>query len=155
MHKPLQFDHLLRIVRKCERVGIKTGSFFILGFPGETDDDRRQTIDLIAEMTRQGADDFSIFIMSPLPGAAAWEMAGGPEGKWEDYEQLCWSPRWRKDYKMLNRWRRRMYYRYFFTKLFFRPMKMFKHAWNVLRGKFETKGEMTIRRMMRTFGQLR
>jgi hypothetical protein len=112
-------------------------------------------MDLIAEMTRQGADDFSIFIMSPLPGAAAWEVAGGPEGAWEDYEQLCWSPRWRKDYKVLNRWRRRMYYRYLFTKLFFRPVKVIRHLVNIIRGKFETKGEMTVRRMLRTLGQRR
>jgi radical SAM superfamily enzyme YgiQ (UPF0313 family) len=153
MHKPLDFDHMMKILKLCEKLRIKTGSFFIIGFPGETDEDRRQTMKLISRMTRNGADDFSIFIMSPLPGAAAWEMAGGPERKWQEYEQLCWSPRWRDDYALLSRWRRRMYYRYFITKLFFRPFKVFKHLWNMLRGHFETKGEMTISRMLRSVFQ--
>ena len=150
MNKPLDYEHLLRILKLCDKINVKTGSFFIIGFPGENDDDRRQTMDLLTRMTRAGGDDFSIFIMSPLPGAAAWEVSGGPEREWVDYEQLCWSPRWRKDYKMLNKWRRRMYYRYLFTKIFFQPFKVMKHAWNILRGKFETKGEMTVSRMLRT-----
>ncbi len=152
MDKPLDYDHLRNIIRHCRKTSIRTGLFFIIGYPGETDGDRRATSRLVCELTRLGADEFSIFIMTPLPGAAAWEEAGGEGGGWRDYEELCWSPRWRPDYKSLARWRRKLYLRFALTKAIFHPLSMFRHLVNIATGRFETKGEMTVRRMLRTFG---
>lgn len=152
MDKQLDFDHLDKLIRLCRKLKIRTGLFFILGYPGETEADRRTTLRFIGRLTRLGADEFSIFIFTPLPGAAAWDDAGELHDHWRDYEELCWSPRWRPDYKDLSRWRRRIYLRYAFTKALFHPLKVLRNLANTLTGRFETKAEMTVRRMFRTGG---
>jgi anaerobic magnesium-protoporphyrin IX monomethyl ester cyclase len=152
MDKPLDFAHTEKLVRLCRKLRIRTGLFFILGYPGETEEDRKKTARMISRLTRLGADEFSIFIFTPLPGAAAWEDATDLHGHWKDYEELCWSPRWRPDYKELSRWRRRLYLRYALTKAVFHPLSILRNLWNTITGRFETKGEMTVRRMFRTTG---
>ena len=149
MDKPLDFGHMERLVRLCIRIGIRTGLFYILGYPGETDADRRLTARHLGRMARLGADEFSIFIYTPLPGAASWDAAAELHGHWHDYEELCWSPRWRPDYAALSRWRRRLYTRYALSKAFFHPLRSLRSLVNVFTGRFETKGEMTVRRMLR------
>jgi radical SAM superfamily enzyme YgiQ (UPF0313 family) len=153
MDKPLDFDHLDGLIRLCRRVNIRTGLFFILGYPGETDADRRDTSRLIGRLTRLGADEFSIFIFTPLPGAAAWDAAAELHGHWTDYEELCWSPRWRPDYRALSRRRKRIYMRYALTKALFHPLATLRNLVNVLTGRFETKAEMTVRRMFKASGR--
>jgi len=152
MDKPLDFDHTEKLIRLCRKLKIRTGLFFILGFPGETEEDRRETSRLVGRLTRLGADEFSIFIFTPLPGAEAWNDAAELHGYWKDYEELCWSPRWRPDYKILNRRRRRLYLRYALTKAIFHPLSVLRNLINTITGRFETKGEMTVRRMFKTSG---
>ena len=149
MNKPLDFDHLRKIARLCRKLRIRTGCFFIVGYPGETEADRKQTRRLLTELTRIGVDEFSIFIFTPLPGAAAWDDAGELGRGWRDYEELCWSPRWRPDYRRMSRWRRKLYLRYALTKAIFHPFRMFRHLANIVSGRFETKAEMTIRRVFK------
>jgi anaerobic magnesium-protoporphyrin IX monomethyl ester cyclase len=152
MNKPLDFEHLEAMIRLCRSLRIRTGCFLILGYPGETEEDVRATARLVRRLTRLGADEFSIFIFTPLPGAAAWETSPELQGAWVDYEELCWSPRWRPDYKRLARRRRKLYLRYAFYKAIFHPIGVFKNMLNVITGRFETKGEMTVRRMFHTGG---
>lgn len=152
MNKPLDFEHLYSVIKLCKRLKVRTGCFLIIGYPGETEADRKETAKLVGKLTRLGADEFSIFIFTPLPGAGAWGANEELQSKWEDYEELCWSPRWRPDYKILSRQRRKLYLRYALTKAIFHPLSTFRHLLNIVTGRFETKGEMTVRRMFHTAG---
>lgn len=46
MHKHIPYEKIVPTVNACHSVGIATIVSFILGFPGETEDEFRQTIDL-------------------------------------------------------------------------------------------------------------
>jgi tRNA-2-methylthio-N6-dimethylallyladenosine synthase len=63
----LEYKQKLRRLRAV-RPGISLSSDFIVGFPGETEDDFRQTLDLIADV---GFDQSFSFIYSKRPGTPA------------------------------------------------------------------------------------
>jgi tRNA-2-methylthio-N6-dimethylallyladenosine synthase len=65
-------DKVRRLRALCPQISLS--SDFIVGFPGETDDDFMQTMDLIAEAGFDGA--FS-FVYSPRPGTPAANLRDG------------------------------------------------------------------------------
>ena len=67
----LEFKSTVRKLRAV-RPDIRIGSDFIVGFPGETDDDFERTMDLIAEV---GFDASYSFVFSPRPGTPAASLA--------------------------------------------------------------------------------
>ena len=69
-HTALEYKSKLRKLRAV-RPGISISSDFIVGFPGETDDDFERTMQLIEEMKFDMS--FS-FIFSPRPGTPAADM---------------------------------------------------------------------------------
>ncbi len=144
MNKRVDFQHMFNLVARARALGINTAASFIIGYPGETDEDRGMTLDLVRRMTRAGVDEFAVFIMTPLPGAKAADLF--PHA---DYDGLCVTPRWREDFKDLDRWRQRILAAFFLAKLRWFPGKMFMHVVNVARGKGRVKGELVVRRALR------
>jgi len=149
MSKPLDEKKLYRIQRVCRKVGIKSGVFFIIGFPGETFSDILKTAGMIAKLIFLGVDDISIFIYSPLPGKQVPPefMENFPR----DYLGICWSPRWRKDFRKLSWIRILLYLEYSILKILFQPLSIPKHIRNIVTKKFETKGEMGAARFIAAF----
>lgn len=145
MNKPMDFDKLFRIVKFARRIGIRMGAFFVLGFEDESDEDRAMTRDLVVRLTRMGVDEVSLFIWTPLPGADAFESETG----WTRYEDLNWSPAWRRDYAELCAFRRKLYMRWLLTKAASHPIDLARSALNVLTGKYQLKSEMALRRAIR------
>lgn len=144
MNKPMNFDKLFTLVAHAKSIGIRLSCVFVLGFEDETDDDRELTGRLITKLTKIGVDEVSLFIWSPLPGSDSFESETG----WTRYEELNWSPSWRRDYRRLARWRKRLYTRWFFTKLTRHPFSLFRSAVNVITGRYELKSEMALRRVI-------
>jgi tRNA-2-methylthio-N6-dimethylallyladenosine synthase len=70
-HTVLEYKSKLRKLRKI-RPGISISSDFIVGFPGETDEDFEATMNLIADI---GFDQSFSFIYSKRPGTPASNMA--------------------------------------------------------------------------------
>jgi tRNA-2-methylthio-N6-dimethylallyladenosine synthase len=66
-HTALEYKSKIRALRKV-RPDVSLSSDFIVGFPGETDDDFKATMDLIAEL---GFDQSFSFIYSARPGTPA------------------------------------------------------------------------------------
>ena len=144
MNKPMDTRQLLRLVAHARKLGIRMGAFFVLGFEDETDEDRRQTQDLVVELTKRGVDEVSLFIWTPLPGADAFESETG----WSRYEDLNWSPCWRRDYARLNRFRRRLYGRWLLTKALYHPVDLCCSLLRTLTGQYALKSEMALRRII-------
>ena len=67
----VEYKSIIRQLRET-RPGISISSDFIVGFPGETDDDFQKTLDLVEEI---GFDRSFIFIYSVRPGTPAAELA--------------------------------------------------------------------------------
>lgn len=138
MRKPFDLAHAVRLVRSMNQVGIRSQACFVLGFPGESDEDLQMTWDMVHELTRKGVDEVALFIITPVPGSAIHEQFQG----YENLSELNFSPTWRQDYQRLNRFRLRLYAHFLLWKLRYHPLKVLRQPFNFLRRKFETKMEM-------------
>lgn len=145
MGKEVDLDHLFEVAKEAVSCGMRVGCFLIVGYPGEGRDDRAATGALVKRLVQLGVDDLSVFIWSPLPGAA---MAGVERG-YDRLEQLCWTPRWRARYGLYEGARIGLYLRAISAMVRSRPASVVSALTRIATGRFETKGEMTLHRMLR------
>lgn len=144
MGKNVDLGHLVSIARAASSNGIRVGCFLILGYPRERARDRAATAALLDTLIAAGVDDLSIFIWSPLPGAHSF----GEERGFSSYEQLCWTPRWRAGYARFEGARVALYLRAIMGLARLRPWDVAKRLRSIRAKQFETKGEMTLARML-------
>lgn len=138
MRKPFNLEHAVRIVKRMNQVGIRSQACFVLGYPGETAEDLDLTWNLVHDLTRVGVDEVALFIITPVPGSSiANEFSG-----YKTLSELNFSPTWRRDYALLNRFRVRLYAHFLWWKLRYHPFKLLRQPINFLRRRFETKMEM-------------
>lgn len=101
--KKISFEQIQRGVAEAKAAGIQVACFFMLGFPGETDAEREQTLDFAERLNPTYA---SFHTVSPYPGtplhkAKPWDHLY-PESVAEGDEQ-----------RKLRRWEREAYRRYY------------------------------------------
>ena len=138
INKPFNYIHAIELIKEMNRVGIKSQACFVLGFPGETDDDRELTRKMILDITKSGADEIALFIITPVPGSNLFNHLNG----YADYSQLNFSPTWRDDYSTLNKYRLKQYRTFLLYKLRYHPIKLLRQCFNFVFKNFETKMEM-------------
>ena len=66
MKKGITVEQIRNAVRITNKAGIKPAGFFILGYPGETEETMQETVNLIRECKLS---DVGVFLFSPLPGS--------------------------------------------------------------------------------------
>lgn len=145
MNKPFNFLHAQEMVDQMGQSGIYSQACFVLGFPGESARDLRMTWDLVREWTRKGLDEIALFMMTPVPGSAAYAWIQG----YSSLSELNFTPSWRKDYKELNRFRLKLYLCFLFWKLWYHPVKFFRHLVHFCSRRFMLKMEMVPFRAMK------
>lgn len=69
--KPLKLEQVATAVKALKKNGISVHTFFIIGFPGETQEDRNLTRELILDI---GFDWNNIFIATPYQGSRLYEL---------------------------------------------------------------------------------
>lgn len=138
MNKPFNLSHAEKIAAHISKAGIRLQVCFVLGFPGETQQDLQMTWNLVRRLTRKGIDEIALFIITPVPGSAIYESYRG----FGCLSELNFTPTWREDYERLNRFRLRLYRRFLFWKLLHHPLKFLRQPFNFLIRRFETKMEM-------------
>lgn len=144
MNKVVNQKRLLELISKAYQLGIHTACVFLLGYPGEDDEDRKKTVDLAMDFIKRGLDEFTVYIYLPVPGCKNAE-----ETPITDYEKINSYPTWREDYQVLASTRKRIFALGLAYKLAYHPLKSLKNVWNTLIGVSEIKGEMMIRRAIR------
>jgi radical SAM superfamily enzyme YgiQ (UPF0313 family) len=70
--KPVDLAKAVRIITVCRRLRIKSHATFTIGLPGETAEDRKETIRFAQNLD---ADSIQISIATPLPGTQFYTMA--------------------------------------------------------------------------------
>jgi magnesium-protoporphyrin IX monomethyl ester (oxidative) cyclase len=66
INKPVDLSHAKKVIQIMRELGIYSKVFFMVGFPGETKEEIKKTIDFASELKA----DWSIFsIVNPLPGS--------------------------------------------------------------------------------------
>jgi len=138
MRKPFDLKHAVRLVKRMNQVGIRSQACFVLGYPGETEEDLIMTRNLVRDLTQEGVDEIALFIITPVPGSAIYNQMQG----YNSLSELNFSPSWREDYRRLSRFRLGLYTRFLFWKLRYHPLKLLRQPVNFLRRRFETKMEM-------------
>lgn len=144
MRKPFNLEHAVRIVKRMNLAAIRSQSCFVLGYPGETDEDLQMTWDLVRDLTRVGVDEIALFIITPVPGSSIYTQFAG----YTSLSDLNFTPTWRPDYAKLSRFRLRLYAHFLWWKLRYHPLKLLKQPFNFLLRRFETKMEMVPYRAM-------
>lgn len=143
MGKRMDLDRVRRVVRWASSRGMATNACFMLGYPGEGEDDREATRRYLRALARDGLDEAIIPIMTPFPGTASMSHFPGVPP-----QDLCFSPRWRPDYRHLVRWRRKTYAAFFMVRATTRPGRLLGQVARVLSRRHATKGEMTVTRLL-------
>ncbi|MBI5035947.1 B12-binding domain-containing radical SAM protein [Candidatus Micrarchaeota archaeon] len=147
MKKPFDHVHGKAMIKKMDALGIYSQACFVLGFPGETADDLKQTEAYVKELVKNGLDEAAFFMMTPIPGSAVYAKEKPPV---ERLEQLNFSPEWRPDYKKLHNFRMKLYGKFAMWKARYRPLKFMRNAANLVSRRFDIKAEMTLWRMAKT-----
>ncbi|KJS15161.1 MAG: hypothetical protein VR69_14810 [Peptococcaceae bacterium BRH_c4b] len=145
MNKPFDHDYALDMVRHMNRIGIKSQACFVLGYPGEEENDLKQTEIYIKKLTKAGVDEIALFIMTPIPGTETFGQISG----YKNFSELTFSPAWRDDFEILSTFRMRLYKKFLLWKIIYHPFKVFRQMINLLRRRFESKAEMNIYRALR------
>jgi radical SAM superfamily enzyme YgiQ (UPF0313 family) len=138
MNKPFNLTHAVAMVKKMNSLKIFSQVCFVLGFPGEDKPDIDATERLVKDMTRAGADEIAVFIITPVPGS---ELFGEFKGYY-NFSQLNFSPDWRKDYAFLNSERLKLYATFLFNKTFFHFPRIITQVFRFFMRSFKTKMEM-------------
>ena len=140
MNKPFDHEHGLRMAEKMNRLNIRVQAVFIGGVPGEEAADRSMSLAYASKLIKAGVDEISLVVFTPLPGA----KLSGAINDFKHYSQCTPSPAWRKDYKILMAYRRRMYLNLFACKALYHPGKLVREMWGLLTLRFQTKMEMSL-----------
>ena len=72
INKPVNLDHARKMIEKIKEFEIDTAANFVIGFPGETWDEIRQTMRFAEEID---VDYVKIFIATPLPQTKLYDIA--------------------------------------------------------------------------------
>jgi len=145
MRKPFPHDRAAELVRHIYKKGIASQACFVLGFPGETENDLKMTGNYIIKLVKKGVSEVAMFIMTPIPGSNTYGEVKG----YESLSQLTFSPTWRKEFKRLNKFRLKMYLTFFIIKTLYHPVHMLKQLYAFFSGKYITKMEMTFWRAVK------
>jgi len=70
--KPLSLDHCRNMIKVFKKYNIPVTGFFVMGMPGETIQNMKETIQFIKE---NDFDDILVSIASPYPGTELWDIA--------------------------------------------------------------------------------
>ncbi|MFZ5564994.1 MAG: B12-binding domain-containing radical SAM protein [Thermodesulfobacteriota bacterium] len=71
VRKPFTLEKAKQVARLARKMGITTVAYFILGFPGETIEQVKNSMRYALEM---GVDYLSPFVYTPLPGSELWRQ---------------------------------------------------------------------------------
>jgi anaerobic magnesium-protoporphyrin IX monomethyl ester cyclase len=144
MNKSFDHDLALQSVREMARVGIRTQACFVIGFPGETDEDLGQTQRYVKALVKARLDETAFFVAAPLPGSALAETVGERMNP----SALTFSPPNGPRGSRLRWWRRQLYGTFLVNKTLRRPNEILAQAWRFIRRRFKTKMEMAPRRAL-------
>ena len=135
--KPFDINHAYKIVERMNKNRIFSQACFVLGFPGENENDINLTKKMIFNLTKNGIDEIAIFIILPIPGSNIFDKFEG----YKSFSDLNFSPTWRKIIKNCLKKECFFIFILFFLRLF-STQQSFKTNFSFFALNFQTKMEM-------------
>ncbi|MCZ6815443.1 MAG: radical SAM protein [Planctomycetota bacterium] len=72
----IKLDHIESAIRNCTKYGVGIGASMVLGYPGESEEQMRRTIDFYADRVFKTSFEFwENYVCQPLPGSTLWKRA--------------------------------------------------------------------------------
>ena len=71
INKPIKLKRVSELIHFAKKIGLEVGGFFVLGMPGETFEDMKETIRFIK---RHRLHSFHLAVASPLPGSSLYDQ---------------------------------------------------------------------------------
>ena len=147
INKPSDQNHIVGLIQSIKKLKMRSQAAFVIGFPGETPEDRLLTQRFIKQLVKAGLDEIAIYMITPVPGSAIYNQFSG----YTTYSELNFSPAWRHDFSKLNRFRLKLYINFLIWKFMYSPLSVFRHFTNLLTRNFENKIEMTLFRALHMY----
>jgi len=136
IHKPTRLDQLEEATKRIKERKIGTNGFFIIGFPGETKEQIKKTLDFSRKLD---LDRVSFFTFTPLPGTYLYNLCVekgyiDPAKVNEDvdyFEAPIDTPEW--THEELDDLRRRWFWKFNLSLLLRHPLWFFTRYSNILK----------------------
>jgi anaerobic magnesium-protoporphyrin IX monomethyl ester cyclase len=71
--KSLDLNRVVEFAKNSQKIGLKTGAFYIIGFPGETKENMQRTVDFALELKRKYDVGMHLFAATPSYGTRLYE----------------------------------------------------------------------------------
>jgi anaerobic magnesium-protoporphyrin IX monomethyl ester cyclase len=71
--KSLQLKDVVKAAKNCKEIGLKTGAFYIIGFPGETKENMLRTVDFALWLEKEYGVGIHMFLATPSIGTKLYE----------------------------------------------------------------------------------
>lgn len=160
IHKQLDLNALKEAVVNASKLGITITSYFVIGFPDETEVEINQTIKLAKELARLGLDECSVNTFQLVPGCELFFKLKS-EGKIKVDESFfinfgqmgdlagvrTWSDTLSD--RLLSRLKTKVYFYFYLTSFLHHPSKPLRLIRNFLTSVQETKSERVIHSLLK------
>jgi len=73
INKSLDLSRVVEFAENARKLGLKTGAFYIIGFPGETKENMQRTVDFALELKRKYDVGMHLFAATPSYGTRLYE----------------------------------------------------------------------------------
>ena len=74
INKQLDLNKVIEVAQWCKEIGLDVMAFYVIGFPGETSNDMKKTIDFALQLMKKYDMTPTIFIATPLAGTRLYEV---------------------------------------------------------------------------------
>lgn len=90
--KSLDLNRVVEFAKNAQKIGLKTGAFYIIGFPGETKENMQRTVDFALELKRRYDVGMHLFAATPSYGTRLYEECKvkgylPPDLSWNSFAQ--------------------------------------------------------------------
>jgi magnesium-protoporphyrin IX monomethyl ester (oxidative) cyclase len=86
--KSLDLNRVVEVAKICKDIDLKTGAFYIIGFPGEKKENMQKTVDFALKLKRDFDVGMHLFFATPLHGTKLYEEC---KSKGYIQENLTWN----------------------------------------------------------------
>lgn len=73
--KKIKLTKIEEVIKNCREIGIQTACFFVIGMPGETKEEIRQTLKYAGKLRKLGAYHCTVRNAMPIPGTRMYKIA--------------------------------------------------------------------------------
>ena len=73
IHKDLDLQKVVEVAKICRKIGLKSGAFYIIGFPGEKKENMQRTVEFALELKREYDVGMHLLVATPSFGTKLYE----------------------------------------------------------------------------------